>query len=336
MTKIYFIFFFIFTNFSLYASLDLENNTQDFVLETKKIEIADFEYPFNPSIVKWKDKILMSFRFREPPKNIPNQIGLIYLNDEFNPITKPFKLDQRITEFQSDNWAQDPRLIVIKNRLYIVFNNIGMTANPSIRRTCIAEIFEDDCGFYINDPEFLLYFDGENPNVHEKNWTPFEYEEKMHLIYCLSPLRIFKPHFGTQSCETLVNSSQDIQWDWGELRGGTSAALENGEYLTFFHTCKKMASVQSEGKLRDHYFMGACTFKSTPPFSITKISPAPIVGKQFYNGPLYKTWKPLHVVFPGGFISKKEHIWIVYGRQDHECWAVKLNKQGLLDSLQPI
>ena len=43
-------------------SVDLDALTEEFIIETKKIEIPDFPYAFNPSIVRWGDFILMSFR----------------------------------------------------------------------------------------------------------------------------------------------------------------------------------------------------------------------------------------------------------------------------------
>ena len=82
-----------------------------------------------------------------------------------------------------------------------------------------------------------------------------------------------------------------------------------------------------------HYFMGAYTFSPDPPFSITSMSPEPIVGEDFYVGPSYKTWKPMRVVFPGGFIAAEKYIFVVYGKQDHEMWVVKLDKEKLLRSL---
>jgi predicted GH43/DUF377 family glycosyl hydrolase len=85
-----------------------------------------------------------------------------------------------------------------------------------------------------------------------------------------------------------------------------------------------------------HYFMGAYTFSSTPPFEITSISPDPIIGKTFYTGPAYKTWKPLRVVFPGGFVCYKDSIWVVYGKQDFEVWVVQIDKEKLFKSLKPI
>jgi predicted GH43/DUF377 family glycosyl hydrolase len=77
-----------------------------------------------------------------------------------------------------------------------------------------------------------------------------------------------------------------------------------------------MATVQSKGKSVQHYFMGAYTFDRQPPFAITAISPSPIVGKNFYRGPEYKTVKPLRVVFPCGFVFDDRYIWVVYGKNE--------------------
>ena len=82
-----------------------------------------------------------------------------------------------------------------------------------------------------------------------------------------------------------------------------------------------------------HYFMGAYTFSAKPPFQITRISTEPIIGKNFYNGPAYTTWKPLRVVFPTGCLMDEDFIWVTYGRQDFEIWVAKFDKQALLESL---
>jgi hypothetical protein len=83
--------------------------------------------------------------------------------------------------------------------------------------------------------------------------------------------------------------------------------------------------------------MGAYTFSESPPFPLIRISPEPIMGRGFSSGESYLPyWKPVCVVFPGGFIFDDTSIWLVYGRQDHELWVAKLDKQGLLNSLIPI
>lgn len=85
-----------------------------------------------------------------------------------------------------------------------------------------------------------------------------------------------------------------------------------------------------------HYFMGAYLFSEKPPFQMTSISPEPIIGPNFYSGKKHQTWKPLRVVFPGGFVYDDTYIWVVYGRQDHEAWVVKLDREGLINSLIPV
>src|SRR5271154_2828326 len=94
-----------------------------------------------------------------------------------------------------------------------------------------------------------------------------------------------------------------------------------------------MATKHSNGARIPHYVMGAYVFDANPPFEITHMSPEPIIAKNFYSGQSYKTFRPVRVIFPGGFIFDKEYIWIAYGRQDHEIWLVKLQKESLLKSL---
>jgi predicted GH43/DUF377 family glycosyl hydrolase len=170
----------------------------------------------------------------------------------------------------------------------------------------------------------------------EKNWVPFEYNHELLLSYSIIPHRIMRPLQGKSTCETVALTRRSIKWNWGVLRGGTQAFVVDGNYLAFFHCSKSMATAHSGGKSIPHYFMGAYTFEKDPPFGLIKISPKPIVGKNFYHGPAYKTWKPLRVVFPAGFVFDDAYIWVVYGRQDHEIWVVKLEKQKLLASLASV
>jgi predicted GH43/DUF377 family glycosyl hydrolase len=88
-----------------------------------------------------------------------------------------------------------------------------------------------------------------------------------------------------------------------------------------------------------HYVMGAYTFSPQYPFSIKQMSPEPIIGKDFYQGPhhpTYKNWSSMRGVFPGGFVMDEQAIWVVYGKQDHELWVTKLDRARLLESLIPV
>jgi predicted GH43/DUF377 family glycosyl hydrolase len=156
------------------------------------------------------------------------------------------------------------------------------------------------------------------------------------LGHSVIPHRIFLPLSGTGSCETLHSDHAPFPWNWGVPRGGTQAIRNGDHYIAFFHSWTDVRTVQSNGKKITHYVMGAYTFDAEPPFALRAVSPEPIVAKDFYQPPYYKTWKPLRCVFPAGLVVDKEVIWVSYGRQDHECWVIKLDKKKLLGSLKPV
>ncbi|MBS3904487.1 MAG: hypothetical protein KGZ39_04095 [Simkania sp.] len=320
--------------------IDLEDLAQDFVLETKKIEIPLYPGAFNPSIIRWHGNLLMSFRVIQDPKHSFNsQLGIIWLDEEFNPISEPQLLNTRDGSSNVPSRAEDGKLIAINDQLFMVYSdNTDPVISRGGFRVYVSRLDFEGERCVMKNIECLSSFEGMSPFVREKNWVPFEYNQSLFLAYSLNPHFILSPQLlGNGHCETFALSQGHIQWDWGTLRGGTPGLLHDGKYLAFFHSSKDMATLHSEGKSISHYFIGAYTFQSHPPFSITSISPSPIIGKQFYHGKVPKPyWKSLRVVFPGGYISDGEYIWMVYGRQDRELWVVKLDKKGLLQSLVPV
>ncbi len=324
--------FLSFFNFLFSTVIDLEENPDPFILDTKQIHIPKYPDAFNPSIVRYQDSILLVFRIRDPLSKTTNQIGLIELDNKFKPISKPYVVEIR-NQISGQSMAQDPRIITIGDELFMVYNDMLGSARKGFRRMLIGKMEFDGKRFYIENPEVLNNFDQENKSRHEKNWTPFVYEDQLMLIYSLQPHTILKPIAFENRCETQGSTVNKAPWKYGELRGGSQAFLVGDEYLSFFHSAKEMKTVQSDGKRIPHYFMGAYTFEKDAPHAIKSISKKPIIGKNFYNGPSHKTWKPLRVVFPGGFIFDDQHIFVAYGRQDHEIWIVTMDRAALLKSL---
>lgn len=323
----------------LSAHVDLEKYTQDFVLETKRIDIPEFPHAFNPSIVRWNGRLLMSFRIvldvnkDAVSSSSDSQIGLVWLDEEFNPCSTP----QILQWVDEDIYPADGRLLSINGNLFLVYtcysNKITLGNGFLVH---VATVCYDGNEFYIPHNECLSHFEGLLKNKPEKNWVPYGYQDSLHLAYKLAPHKIFYPILdGSGICETIATTHPSIVWEWGELRGGTPALeLDGRRYLAFFHSSITRATVHSSGKEVPHYFMGAYTFTRGHPFTICEVSPEPIVGTNFYHGEEYEPyWHSVRVVFPCGFIMDDESIWISYGRQDHECWIVKLDKQALLESL---
>ncbi|MGR3952368.1 MAG: hypothetical protein QRY74_05685 [Chlamydia sp.] len=335
------------TLFSIQEVIDFEKDMLDeFVLETKRIEIPGYPDAFNPSVIRVKmdlglegtqERLLLSFRTLHPKNGAKNSIGLLFLDDDWNPISSPQILNMPVVYSTLKNRQQDPRLILVGEKLYIIYSDMAPGERVSeTRRMFFAEVHYALGEFAITNPAPLLEFGEENERRWQKNWVPFDYNGQLMLAYSINPHRIVQPIEGTHSCSEISHSTGDIEWDFGQLRGGTPALESKGEYLAFFHSSKDMVTAHSAGKKITHYVMGAYTFSPEPPFEITKISSKPIVGKDFYYGPTYKTWKPLRVVFPCGFIQDERFVWIAYGRQDHEVWIAKLDKEKLWNSLIPV
>jgi predicted GH43/DUF377 family glycosyl hydrolase len=326
---------------TLAAWIDLESLKQDFVLETKQLVIEGYPDAFNPSIVRFQEDLLLTFRIYDPVTKIAHQIGIVELDDELNPKGPP-----KLLQFQSEDLGflqkrQDPRPIVQGEELLVIYNNLqGIVRHHSvgreIRRMLVGKVLRKEGEYTVQDTGPLLHFEGESFIRPEKNWVPFIHQDELYLSRLIHPHQVFKPRLEYKGADLIAETTPPIDWQWGDLRGGTPALLVEDGYLAFFHSCKNMRTVHSQGKLVPHYFMGAYMFSAEPPFQLTKISTEPIIAPGFYHGKEYKTWKPLHVVFPGGFIINDQFIWIAYGRQDHEVWIVKLDKEKLLASMREI
>lgn len=310
--------------------VDLDQGQQQFILETKRIEIPGFPGAFNASIALWKDAYLMCFRVRNAAMVSTFQIGIVLLDRSFKPINKA-----QILEIRHDTASyahyQDPRLIELNNTIYLIYSNEIHDGNMVTRRMFIAPLQHENNIFFIENPVCLHAFEGASKRW-EKNWVPFTYHNNLFLSYSLLPHRILKPE-NLGFCTTESSTYSEINWQWGELRGGTPAIRIDEGYLAFFHSSKVMASQQSEGKKIQHYFIGAYLFSDQPPFSITHVSAEPLKHKSFYNGTMYNTWKPLRVVFPMGLLVEDDYIYITYGRQDFEIWIAQIDKKELLASL---
>jgi predicted GH43/DUF377 family glycosyl hydrolase len=329
---------------------NLNERAQDFVLESKRIEIPGHPYAFNPSIVNWRGAFLLSFRelplseesFPCPIQSSSlSQIGLQFLFDDFSLDGKAEILDLPGCMVNGEFHArsEDVRLITVDERLYIVYStNLDEQVTEGGFRMIVGELDYDGTRFSLKNYEMITKFPGESPNIREKNWVPFDYFGQLFLASHINPHAVLYPFLdGSGEAGLWDLTKADIAWKWGEIRGGTPALRVGNQYLSFFHSSIEVATEHSDGILMPHYFIGAYTFYKHPPFTLTHISPTPIIGKDFYEGKIYTYyWKPVRVVFPCGFVFDQKHIWLFYGRQDHEIWAAKLDRKGLFDSLIPL
>lgn len=324
------------------TALDLEASLSPFILETKKITLPEYPLAFNPAITRWKDGYLLGCRIikNQTKKGWHSYVGVIPLDKNFNPQGKVHLLDTRFMAPTETTNSADPRFMWIGEDLYVLYSDtLNVNGGPMTVRMWVGVLKEQNGSFVLSPLEQLTRILNAKMVSIEKNWAPFDYAGQLLLTYHLTPHRILRPFLdGTGRCESICSTQVMGVWKWGEYRAGSPAhKLPTGDYLAFFHSCSNIKSLQSAGKVSLHYVMGAYRFAAEPPFNITHMSSSPIVGKGFYKGKQYTPyWRPVQAVFPSGMLIEDDHVWLAYGRADHEMWIAKLDLKKLLDSLAPV
>jgi hypothetical protein len=322
--------FFILAFASVFAD-SLFEEVQDIVLENRRIYFEEYPEAFNPSIVRYQDGYLMTFRYTPQANSYVSYIGVVLLNSSFEKVSKPDLLLTRHRNSVTQSQSEDARLFYFRDRLYVIYNdNIEMN-NPSIydrRDIFIAEVFYAEGRFCLSAP-LKLFCNQKSTQLWQKNWVPFEWNQVLYLSYSLNPHEVLYVNLISGECYSCYTTSIPLDWDYGSLRGSSGATLVDGEYFAFFHSGKVMASPASYNEMAWHYFMGAYTFSKDPPFQISKVSSQPIVGDGFYDPSMF--WKK--VIFPGGYVIDGSQIHVAYGKNDAEIWIATLDKEALMASM---
>lgn len=333
ITHLWFVFMLC---FCCSADAKSQDQKQNFILSTHTIQLKGYPNAFNPSIIKTKKGFLLSFRHCLAPQDPEvSYIGVVALDETLTPISKPQLLNTRPTNSRSPSRSEDARIFSYNNQLYVVYNDKKCPRNqPEERRDMfIAKVqynqFTEQ--FYISETKKLCYTDKYETRKVEKNWSPFVWKKNLLFIYTGCPHEIIYPNLKSGECVEAYTTAFMSNWKWGEIRGGTPGQLVDGEYLTFFHSMKVTSSEASNGVPMFHYYMGAYTFSSEPPFEVEKVSSAPIIGKNFYT----RSKLDKRVIFPGGFAVKGPHIYLAYGKDDNEICVAIIDKAKLKASLLP-
>lgn len=331
-------FFLFFCSFLFADKIDLEELSKNhIVLKTQKIEFPGFPQAFNPSFLKCEKGIVLVFR--DSPNRFwdpwLNHMHAVLLDEDLKPISEPELLITGLNTPCVTSQAEDPRVFSFGNRMYLIYNDNVEVSRPwyrDRRDMYMAEMKFEKGHFSLEKPIKLVHEEKYYHTLWQKNWTPFEWNNSLLLAYAINPHEILYPNLEDGSCFSCYETCQDIQWDLGILRGSSPAILVDDEYLSFFHSGHMIESSVSDEQTLWHYFMGAYTFASSPPFQLTKISPEPIVTDGFYT----RSYFDKKVILPGGFFVDGPRIYLAYGKDDAEMWVAILDKEALLKSLVPL
>jgi predicted GH43/DUF377 family glycosyl hydrolase len=299
------------------------------VASVKRIYLQEFPEAHNPSLIKIDEGHLLTFRYCPDRFGHISHIGIVLLDDNFTPISKPQLLDTRLKNSRTPSQSEDARIFVYRGRTFLIYNDNIEIISPNYnqrRDMFIAELFRTGNGYSLSTPMKLTHNEKYQFVLWQKNWTPFEWNNTLLLSYTFNPHEVLYVNLFDGSCYPNYLTSPSIDWPWGQMRGGTPPVMLDGEFFAFFH------SSISTGNWQWQYYMGAYTFSAEPPFKITRISKEPIVAKEFYiSSNYYKK-----VVFPGGVVVSGDRIYVAYGKDDSEMWIATIDKEALMDSLTPV
>lgn len=307
------------------------------VAATKRIYLDEFQGAYNPSLIAYEDGYLLTFRHSPQRYSTPwvSLIGIVKLDKEFNPVSRPQILDTRVYFTNTPQQAEDARIFSYNGKIYVIYNDNVDILSPSYwdrRDMYMAELFYNGYEFAVGPPLKLIHEKRYPFILWQKNWSPFVWKGTLLLSYTLNPHEVLIPNLKSGTCYYTFDTNKSIQWNFGSLRGGTPAKLVGDEYLAFFHSCIYTTSTCSDGNEMWHYVMGAYTFDTEPPFELRKVSAMPIDTLGFYTYSAY--WK--RVIYPGGFEIDGRNLYLAYGKDDSEMWIATINLDALMESLVPV
>jgi hypothetical protein len=138
-------------------------------------------------------------------------------------LLKSNNLESLYEFFGQEYEAEDPRLFLYENEIYIIFN----IKNQNGRSVCISP--------YKKFVPIKLFIEGEKMNEIEKNWSPFVKDKKLFFVYCYHPLIIISYDFNEEGrCHVVYkpnNINLPLEPFWKiTIRGSTNLLPYKEQY----------------------------------------------------------------------------------------------------------
>jgi len=275
------------------------------------------EGSFNAGIVRYnKEKLICVYR--------PDEYNFIgcYLDNNYNVIKGSYY------KFKINNCA-DPRVLWnSKNQLILIYSSVDKS-EFSKEHICGTVMIEDkESGVFVDRPAFRI--SPINLEGRQKNWMPFTYNNKIHLIAHVNPHVIYELN-DNNVCKKLYETKWKSPWMIKEsLRGSTNAIrLDDGNYLSTFHT-----SMNHRGKL--YYDNGCYIFSGKPPFNVLKCANRTYLPAEAACEKHFRKANDIVCNFPVGMIVEDNKVIISYGDNDTLVKIVEYKLEDLIKTMVDI
>ena len=273
-----------------------------------------FPYGYNPSIFEYEGKLLMAYRWHNG-KTLHSDLALAEL-DMTGKVHHNAKIDL-------GEGGEDPKLFLHGGEPHISWVE---TTFPEIPFRSVVTFGRLSDGKILHPQMPAL--PGNDFSTMQKNWVFFEHDFGLYCIYRCSPTH--QTYWIHGNATSGPFNTDAPRWPYGQIRGGTSPLLFEGNLLRFFHS-----GLDNEfGQFSRRYFMGAYVMRPEPPFEILAVSTRPIVYGAEIDGlkkadreacPQYKR----QVVFPGGAVQADGYWLVSVGVNDSACEILKIRPADL-------
>ena len=278
----------------------------------------------NGSICKYRDMYLFAYRTDQRPWCTQPRIHIVQVDETLIPISNNITLTVATNKqawrvdytgqcnADSGQRAEDPRLVVVGDDLFIFWTDgfklyygqldLVIDNNNKVVDASIRQVYTPKPPYVeelLMDPKY----DGR-----EKNWTPFDRDGQLWIIYCFEPFICCRLRDGVIT-ETVRHDDVFLNWKHGFVKGGTPAILwKDNEYITIFHS-----SIRDKTGI-NYYYAGALTFDQET-LKPTQVSRYPIIAP--YPDSDCKRPNTSYVIFPCGLLMQDDLLLISYGYNDH-------------------
>lgn len=263
---------------------------------------------FNSSLVKRPDGLwIIARRSRNDPKLRVGMNDLVRIRldgitpKEIFPIRMPWQF--------VDEHFEDPRATHHNGITWIFACNFVWGRNAT-RWTGAHQVLAgfDDNWNCVGRYDIPYGGNGESPGTnakHNKNWSLFVHDERMHVLYIPDPHTVLEFETPFSGLTEHITKPKHT-WAYGEIRGGAPPVRIGDEYWVFFHSS---TPATLNNRITRRYVMGAYAFEAKPPFAMTRISKKPILQGSYQNN-----WSPAKpaVSFPAGSLWNGTE-WLITG-----------------------
>lgn len=273
-----------------------------------------FEYGYNPSIIEFGGKLLMTYRYHT---------GTLWTRLAMADWTEDGQVTNNHALEVNGYSVEDPKFFTLGNILHMswVESHYPMELEASVRYGNFANVVLKEIG----RPSY-----GHNEGFAgkmEKNWVFFERNDLAYFIYESDPKQIVVHWSGIKEDEYVTDGPS---WAYGKIKGGTMPVPFGSKLLRFFHSTLD----NDPGQWRRRYYIGACVMEPEPPFKTIRTSTKPIIYGSEVDGLKPAERKNIihykgNVVFPGGIVMRDGYWLLSLGVNDAACAVAKITEKEL-------